>query len=459
LDDAKAAFAKNDFVGARLHLMNALQDDSANAEANILFARTAIELGDYEGAEASLNKLSGQNAYAEQVQALKARIYLLSQKYKEALALAQKPSGEFAAQLSWVKISALLALGRVDEAKAALDDGLAAHATDPDLMALNGNYYIAQGNLAEAEAIAQRMLKIASAEFQAHIFAGQVATLKGEPAQANEHFAKAVAIRPQNITGLTLLGLNYAESGDIAKARKIFAQTQALAPNNPMNLARLAQLEYDEGNLDKAFQLVQSAKGAVETLPAGMKLSGMIDARRGSHRQAVDKLQRYLAEHPDEPEAVAMLAKSLEATGASAEAQRLLAANPLAAKHANGNAAAGAQPTSELKSADAALRSKDYAKASAIYDRLIAAGHDRNVVVLNNAAVAQMELGKLDQAIRLGRQALAVAPTDPIVLDTLGWALVQSGDRESGMAMIAAAYKAMPGNAEIADHYRQAKAL
>jgi predicted Zn-dependent protease len=57
----------------------------------------------------------------------------------------------------------------------------------------------------------------------------------------------------------------------------------------------------------------------------------------------------------------------------------------------------------------------------------------RSFMHLNNRAVARQELGRLADAENDARAALALAPANAIVNDTLGWILVERGSAEEAL--------------------------
>jgi Flp pilus assembly protein TadD len=76
-----------------------------------------------------------------------------------------------------------------------------------------------------------------------------------------------------------------------------------------------------------------------------------------------------------------------------------------------------------------------------------------NVILLNNAASVLIEQERASEAIPLARRAITLAPKDPIVLDTLGWALFKSGSSlAEAKSLVRQAAKTMPGNQEISEH-------
>ena len=82
------------------------------------------------------------------------------------------------------------------------------------------------------------------------------------------------------------------------------------------------------------------------------------------------------------------------------------------------------------------------------------AGLQGNALILNNSAIAELNAGNSAQALQLARQAAALTPEDPQVMDTMGWVLLQAGgDKAEALAWLTRAVETMPGNLEIRWHY------
>jgi tetratricopeptide (TPR) repeat protein len=77
----------------------------------------------------------------------------------------------------------------------------------------------------------------------------------------------------------------------------------------------------------------------------------------------------------------------------------------------------------------------------------------RNVAALNNLAYGlAVHRGALDEALPLARQAVALRPAEPLILDTLAWIEHLSGDHESAARRLADAVRLNPALAEVRLH-------
>ncbi len=482
--DAKAAFAENDFRGARIYLMSALKDDTANPAANLLYGKTLLRLGDGVGAEAALEKLTGNKEYEAEVKGLMAHALLLRNMPERALALTENPDKQNASLAYWVKAQALLSLDREEEAVAALSDGLAATPNDPGLLALRGNYEVDQRNISEARRTAALALKYGPDSLDALLLSGQLALMRQDLPTAKATFGKALELYPASITPLFSVAAVDADLGNTKDAKANLKRILELAPGHPMALFLMAKIAFNDGDIDRAHELTQGAGEALDDVPGAALLRGEIAYLQGNHEQAIERLRKFLVDMPGHVQGTTVLGSALAAVGNDAEAYQLVkpiaqraSATPqllaLAArlgKLQNDPLAAGFESRAQvpqgrddialkMTQAGQAIANKQWSKADAIYADLRASGLDGNAIIMNNSALVQLELGDEAEAVSFARAAFALTPDDPNVLDTLGWTLLQSGqDKAEALKLLRQASSRAPGNLEIRWHLANALA-
>ncbi len=482
--DAEAAFAENDFRGARIYLMSALKGDTANPAANLLYGKTLLRLGDGVGAQAALEKLTENKEYEAEVKGLMAHALLLRNMPERALAQTENPDKQNASLAYWVKAQALLALDREEEAVAALSDGLAATPNDPGLLALRGNYEVDQRNISEARRTAALALKYGPDSLDALLLSGQLALMRQDLPTAKATFGKALELYPDSITPLFSVAAVDADLGNIKDAKANLKRILELAPGHPMALFLMAKIAFNDGDIDRAHELTQGAGEALDDVPGAALLRGEIAYLQGNHEQAIERLRKFLVDMPGHVQGTTVLGSALTAAGNDAEAYQLVkpiaqraSATPqllaLAArlgKLQNDPLAAGFESRAQvpqgrddialkMTQAGQAIANKQWSKADAIYADLRASGLDGNAIIINNSALVQLELGNETEAVSFARAAFALTPDDPNVLDTLGWTLLQSGqDKAEALKLLRQASSRAPGNLEIRWHLANALA-
>lgn len=482
MQDATVALEQQDFRAARIHLMSALRENPSDPKANFLYAKTLIELGDGETALASLKKLAGNAEYKERIQPLLARAYLFQGEPEKAFEFAANPSGKFAGELHAIKTLALIGLERDTEADAALEQGIANSPNSAELRWVKGNRDLEIGNIDAAIQSANKALDIQPESAEAILLAGRIALAKSDGEQALSHFEKAREIRPDLIAAEFLRGAVLKDLGEREEARHCFKTVLAESPNHPWATFFMAEMDYEDGKSTKAFERLQASKADLNIIPQAARLTGILEIQRGNHEQAISQLNKYLANNPADAGSIMALARAYASSGsdgqafkaiiplvqsvtAPADALRLAAqladkvGDPVAQKLSQRAAALEKDPAkNQLFEAEHAIISQEWWQAEKIYAQLLGGNSKQKVMLLNNAAMVQLNLGKADEAIKLARQANQLAPNDPIVQDTLGWILLKTRqDKAAALELIQKAAVAVPNNGEI--HWHLANAL
>ncbi len=475
---AQAALNQGDIATAQIHIRNAMQGDVTNQEMHFLNAQIALEAGNPELAKSEFRKLLNDPGYAPRAVPLLAKALLMLGQAREALQVLG--DGKPASDLAFAgAVSAHLLMGQSDRANTLLGEGLIAFPKSPDLLVLDGTRALQNGDRNHATAQAARAVELAPKDINALLFAGRVAMLQRRFADAARQFDAVLALRPQHQTALLAKAAIAYDQGKYAEAKSLLqgASDQMGGGSRPINFF-LAQLAFDSGDADKANQILQGM-GDLKDFPAAGMLAGLVAAKRGQTEQAIALLRRFLTAGGEDGRARFTLATALQKIGASQEAWSVLqpladAANAnggtlqLASKlaqslnlpsagvyQARGAALAQGDPLArEMLEADKAIRGGDWARAEGIYAGLLRAHPaTTNIILLNNAASVLIEQQRAAEAIPLARRALALAPKDPIVLDTLGWALFKSGGSLAEARSFAQqAAQTMPGNREISEH-------
>ena len=119
--------------------------------------------------------------------------------------------------------------------------------------------YLAQGNLAEAGAIAQSLAQQIPT-LNTHLLQALTHAAQGKDNAAIEQFDRALSAEEAGETGSsarlrTLFGRFYAERGDLRQARKLYSEALRILPQYPLALNSLAQLEMQQGNYRQAEQI------------------------------------------------------------------------------------------------------------------------------------------------------------------------------------------------------------
>lgn len=478
---ADSALEDKDFAGARVHLARLVADNPQDVPLRLRYADTLLNLGDPIGAQAALEALPAAAQSRGRAAALMGHALLAQGKAEEALVWAGKADPTDGYTL-WVRIGALLAAGKEGEAVALADAVGKTHSDDVRLIALRGEIALSRREIELAKRLAEEALEADPEDLAANTLAGKIDLLRQDFDGAEGHFKAAIAAN-RSIPGPYLsLGAVQADLGKLDEAEATLKQVSEIAPDHPMGMFLSAKLAFVRGDLERAHTIMQDAESSLRKVPAAQLLLGEIAHLRGNNEQAIAFLRPFLRDNPGHIHGATVMAQALLAADDPAEAwdviqiparranasPQLLALGSKLARQTGkedvfaqriGAAKPPKDVAQKLVIADRAMRNQDWAKASQIYGQLRKQGMENNALVLNNSALAALYSGKNVDAIILARQANALVPDDPQVIDTLGWVLLQGkGDKAEALRLLARAKDALPGNLEIRWHYAAALA-
>lgn len=146
---------------------------------------------------------------------------------------------------------------------------------------------------------------------------------KGDLAGAAGACAELLAVQPDNVNALQLLGTIHMQQGALEKARSVLERACSLAPNDVHVLNTLGLVHRRAGRLNDALPFFRKAVRLDPSLTAAYSNLGstLFDLRRPEEaRAAYRKLARL---SPQYPEAWAQLARLAELTHDSEDACRL----------------------------------------------------------------------------------------------------------------------------------------
>ena len=471
-------YAAHDFKAAQLDLATVLKARPTDARALELHARTALALGDGDGARASLLALPAGGRPADHAELL-GEAALLRQQPAEALAAVAR-----AASAEAFRIRAQAALIKGDEAAAeqAFAAGEAAPGPKARLLADHARLRLHHGDAAAAGALVARALKADPASLDAGLVNAQLALATGDLARALAAYDAVGKDWPGNLAALTGKA---GVLGDLGRTKEM-DEVLALATRAGATEAQLAWLQARSaaarGDWKGARSLLQANAQALAGRTDAALLEAQVLVKLGQPEQARAKALPILTREPgnlaarriaaeaalaahDPAGAVAILRPLAARPDALTADLRLLAdaarqANdPDAAKLAARARFPGPQELARiLAEADTAMKARNWGNAIAAYERILAVTDGTSALVLNNLAFAQGEVGNREVALGYALRALKQAPGNPSVMDTAGWLLFQSGkDKPRALALLRAASVKAPANATIRAHLAAAE--
>ena len=237
-----------------------------------------------------------------------------------------------------------------------------------------------------------------------------------------------------------MLARVYAAADDLNSAIQTI---QDVVEEEPRLLPVLGNYQHQAGKLTDA---VATYSKALEGQPNNKdikrnRILALYEAEQ--YDRAAQFAEDARRQHPDDPRFPPLLADSISKTGNTARAIEILeSAIRTFAADANTHLALAGMYSDVGRGADA---EKSARQALAV--------EPTNPRVLNYLGYMLAQNGKnLDEAIQLVNRALQVAPGEGAYLDSLGWAHFRRGDLNEAEKYIGAAAEKMPDNAEVLDH-------
>lgn len=266
---------------------------------------------------------------------------------------------------------------------------------------------------------------------------------------------EASAAAPDDPAVLDLLGRAQVAAGEMQQALSTYEKLASRLPNSPVPLIAQADLQVAakdlnaaESSLRKALVIKPDAVEAQQRL-----ISLMINNKRGDaavgvardvQKQRKDAAIGYILEgeallaQGKKAEAVPLFEEAFKRDKSAQSVIRLYAVRSAAGQ--SQEAAKGAADWMKANPKDLVVRTylAERSLAEQKYDQAVQQYRQmlefapKNPMLLNNLAWA---LGKLNDkgALDVAKQALALAPNSPVVLDTYGTLLLDNGDAAKGV--------------------------
>ncbi|MBD3728127.1 MAG: tetratricopeptide repeat protein [Sphingomonadales bacterium] len=287
LDEARAALARGDGLGAEIVLRQLLETGTPREDL-------AAWLGEAE---------------LEQGQLVEARRWL--------------GEGTFSPDSAGVGFHMLGRLemreGNLPAAGQAFDRALQASPDDPELWVDIGRLRYRGGEQIQAVEASEKAVALGPENPAALQFHAQILRDSHGMEAALPWFERALDHNPDN---LDLLGDYAATLGELGRAKEmltIVRRMTALDPGNPQALWLEAVLAARAGDYDLARRLLQLTDDAHRESPAGQLLSGVIDMRSGNYASASQTFDGLLDAQPDNRRVRLLLARALALDGSHRE--------------------------------------------------------------------------------------------------------------------------------------------
>lgn len=478
LAKAKKAYAAHDYAAARLHLAAAADEAPDNREIMLLRARTALALGDGEGAGVMLERLAGGKAPTNTVAELLAEAALLRNAPEQAV---QFVANDKSAEAFRLRALAFLQQQNLDGARGQFRQAVAT-GDNARAFADYARFELMAGDQKAAQELSNRALKIAPGGLDALLVGGQMAAVQGNLALALERYNKANQNYPGNVSARIGQAAVLGDLGRIGEMEKILAGLSSAGVKNSELTYLWVRAAVARKEWSKVRDLVQAVEKDLPQYDPTRLLYGQALLQLKQPELAIAQIAPIARVQPGNRMALQLLAEAQLAAGdaqaalttfrpvgdsAEARPEELQLMEKIATAAGDPSAQKYRRPSlqpaikqlgADLAEGDMAMRQGNWAKAVVAYDRILGATDGRNVMVLNNMAYAQLMLGNTSKAVDFAGRAVKLAPSNPSVLDTMGWAMFQAGKNpEEALRILRKASQLAPQNATIKTHLAEAE--
>lgn len=312
-------------------------------------------------------------------------------------------------------------------------------AVEPRL--LLARYYIETREPKKALVFANEAKSIAPTNPEVLDVLGSAQLAAGDPAAAALSFAAMVNENPSSALAHFRLGSAYLTQRRWNEAISSLNRARALKPNDFDIESTLAAAHLHAGNPDKALEIARSLREKRPGLAAAYLLEGNIYL---SQRKSAEAIQAYQKAFDLNPSGLAATSLFRARLLAGQNAAAFAGLQDWVAKHPK-------DALSRMTLADAHYATHNFRAAAATYEEVLR-NHPNSVLALNNLAASYLELNDA-RALATAERAQRLAPDNPGVLDTYGWALLKAGQAKQAAKVLQKAVNNAPASPEIRYHY------
>lgn len=478
-EDALVRYEKKDIAGAIIQLKNAIKEDRKMLPVHVLLGKALLEQGQVNAAEAAfeealrlgVNRAEVVVHLAEAVAAQGRPNDLLAQ---SRFADAGLPNG-VRSELLLLKASAAADIGNPRDAVRLIDEARSLNPAGAESWIAEVPVRLRANQLAEAKAAADKALSLAPNSGNALIQRASVAHLQGDLKSALGFYDKALAAQPAAVEALVsragllmdlrrfdeaqrdvdalrraaptdprgaYIGALLAErAGKTAEVRKALAEVTALLDPVPIEFMRYrVQFLMLGGLAHHGLNEPEKARPYLEMVlrqqpGSGVaKLLAQIYLQDKNYDRALEVLDTYLRSHPNDPQAVLLLASVHLSQGRHGRAAQLTQDALKTREDPQLRAALGRSLLANGKLADGVTQLEAAYKADPAQWQ-------------TGATLVSMYIGSLqtDRAIKLADILVKQQPSNAGLHNLLGAAKQQKGDVAGARAAFEQALRLSPG--------------
>lgn len=368
ISEAKAYQKKGEPKAAIIQLKNVLQKNPDAMEARSLLGVIYYETGDIRSAEKEIRKALDLGAKPEDLLPTLGKVLLAERQFQKVLDEVKQPAGAKPdARFLAVRGEAYLALGKIAEARESFDLALKEQPDFGDALTGAAKLALAGQDMDSALRLIEQATTKSPANSEAWLFKGDLLRAKGQTDNALAAYAKAIEIKPDNISGYIAIAHLQISAGKFDAARAELDAARKHDHNAPLISYTQALLEFKQGKNAAALESIQQVLRVAPDHMPSILLAGAVEYALGSTQQAEQHLKKFLERTPDHPYASRLLVATFLKNGETAQAVKAL--TPLLK--------AGEKDAQLLRLAgETYMQARDYSKATEYFEKASALAPD-----------------------------------------------------------------------------------
>lgn len=473
---ALSKLGKGEHAQAINDLQMATRLDAKSQQAGMTLVRTQLGLGNVDKAYEAVVEMEKAQADNAPLQDLKGLVFLAKQDMANARAsftraLVLQPSYfPAAANLAQMDVGA----GQLADARQKLQAFLAVNKGSIEAMNAMSSLAARENKMDEATAWLERASAIDPTAFAPAVSLVAQYLLTGQNVKALDLARRLHVTHSGNPDLLDLLGKAQLANGDRDGALATYRKLAVELPRSAHIQMQVAALYMLSDNLASAEDFVKTALAIQPNFPAAQIAQAELYVRKGAHDLALMVAGHLQKNHPKasagyqlEGDILIGQKKAAQALPAYEKALAFTKSNELTIKVAHALRESGKAPEADRRlalwmqqhpkdvrvqmyKAETLLAEKQYKEAAARLEAVLLL-EPQHVAALNNLALAY-QLAKDERAQAMAEQAHKLAKDNPVIMDTLGWILVEKGDTARGVALLRQASAAAPKARDIRYH-------
>ncbi len=405
------------------------------------------------------------------------------------------------------------ATGHTDTAVEILQKILKRRPKDKEALLTLLNLLMERGNIDKAETVVEQFIKQFPQHFLGYYFLSRIHFIRREYTEAVKTLKKCISLNPSFVGAYEDMGRIYEIINRLPDAAVAYEKALSINPNRIDLHTRVAKIYYVLGNYSRALSHLLVVEKLGEPSPELKLTIGMVYYMMGNCDKALSYLNSYLDHYPSGPMALLYSAVCLSRKGQFDKAEKFLLSISSRADEnifftARMQLAGLYADKKDFKKAESILvqLKQKYSRRPEVYEMLarvyiqmkryveakdiaqqgisinpaypslyfvLGVAEDKlgnfekslelmrkvlkfdpnNYMALNYIGYSYAEKGiRLDEAERLIRKALSLAPDDAFIIDSMGWVLYQQGRYTDAYKYLKKAVERVPSDPTLREH-------